>query len=174
MSAAFAARASRQSVIFAGIVALHVGVIAIMAMGMKLPPLPPWIQNPIHVTVKPPPPMPPVRPKVPEPVRYDPGVEPLPPIDIPRDQQTPPAPEGIRRPTGEHAGEVPDVPVAVVRVAIGADGRVAALSVAQSTGFPRLDGAVDCVLRRLEFLAGRRDGRAAELEVLLPVVFRLN
>ncbi len=63
---------------------------------------------------------------------------------------------------------------AVARLMVGADGRPAAWSVEESSGFPRLDAAVDCVIRRLEFVAGRRDGRAVEATVLLPVVFQLD
>jgi outer membrane biosynthesis protein TonB len=51
---------------------------------------------------------------------------------------------------------------------------VAAWHVVQGSGFPRLDGAVDCVLRRLEFVPGRRDGRAVPSSVLLPIAFRLG
>ena len=63
---------------------------------------------------------------------------------------------------------------AIARVAIGADGRPAVWSIAQSSGFPRLDAAMDCVIRRLEFAAGQRDGRAVEAVVMLPIVFRLD
>jgi protein TonB len=62
----------------------------------------------------------------------------------------------------------------VVEVSIDAAGRVAAWNVVQGSGFRRLDGAVDCVLRRLEFLPGSRDGRAVPSSVLLPVQFRLD
>lgn len=63
----------------------------------------------------------------------------------------------------------------VVRVVIGASGRPARWAVDQSSGFPRLDAAANnCVIRRLEFVAGQRDGRALEAVVLLPVVFRLD
>jgi protein TonB len=63
---------------------------------------------------------------------------------------------------------------AVARVTIGADGGVTVWSVAQSSGFARLDAAVGCVLPRLEFAPGRRDGRAVGAEVLLPIAFKLS
>jgi protein TonB len=62
----------------------------------------------------------------------------------------------------------------VARVVIGADGRALSWVVDQGSGFPRLDAAMDCVLRRLEFVAGRRDGRAVEATARLPIVFRLH
>jgi protein TonB len=62
----------------------------------------------------------------------------------------------------------------VARVVIGADGRALSWAVDQGSGFPRLDAAMDCVLRRLEFVAGRRDGRAVEAMARLPIVFRLH
>ena len=62
----------------------------------------------------------------------------------------------------------------VALVVIGADGRPVTWSVEQGSGFPRLDAAADCVLRRLEFVAGRRDGRAVESTARLPIAFRLD
>jgi protein TonB len=206
MTTAFAARASRQSLILAAIVGLHVGVLVLMAMGMKLPSLPVWVPTPIHVPPAPPPRKPVLRPELPGPVDFEPGTEPPPPLRIPEFPKQTAVPHA---PAPPHAGEGPDFPVPVVqnprlrtrdnrlaalvdacypsasrrlgeegrvvaRVAIGADGRAATSSVAQSSGFPRLDAAVDCVLRRLEFVPGRRDGRAVEAEVLLPIVFKLN
>ena len=63
---------------------------------------------------------------------------------------------------------------AVARVVINTTGRATAWTVEQSSGFPRLDAAMDCVIRRLEFIPGRRDGRAVEATVMLPIVFRLD
>ena len=62
----------------------------------------------------------------------------------------------------------------VARVVIGADGRAVSWMLDQGSGFPRLDAAMDCVLRRLEFVAGQRDGRAVEAMARLPIVFRLH
>ena len=75
-------------------------------------------------------------------------------------------PAGARR-----AGEEGRV---TVRVAIDSGGRASAWNVEHSSGFPRLDAAVGCVIRRLEFLPGRRDGRAIDATVMLPIVFRLD
>jgi periplasmic protein TonB len=61
-----------------------------------------------------------------------------------------------------------------VRVTVNVNGRAGAYGVAEGSGFPLLDAAVDCVLRRLEFEPGRRDGTAVEATVSLPIVFRLD
>ena len=63
---------------------------------------------------------------------------------------------------------------AVARIIIDATGRASAWTVERSSGFPRLDAAMDCVIRRLEFVPGRREGRAVEATVMLPIVFRLD
>jgi len=62
----------------------------------------------------------------------------------------------------------------VVRVAIDAAGRAVAHSVERGSGFQRLDAAVQCVIRRPEFVPARRDGQAVESTVLLPIEFRLD
>lgn len=62
----------------------------------------------------------------------------------------------------------------IALVTIGAQGSALGSRVAQSSGFPRLDAASACVVRKLEFVAGRKDGRAVEAEAQLPIVFRLN
>lgn len=61
-----------------------------------------------------------------------------------------------------------------VNVAVDAEGRVASWALAEGTGSSRLDPGLDCVVRRLKFEPGRRDGRAVAAEVQLPIVFRLN
>jgi protein TonB len=61
-----------------------------------------------------------------------------------------------------------------VRVTVDVHGRAGAYGVAQGSGFPLLDAAVDCVLRRLDFEPARRDGTAVEATVMLPIVFRLD
>ncbi len=63
---------------------------------------------------------------------------------------------------------------AVARVAIDGGAHVISWSVAESSGFPRLDAALGCVIEQLVFIAGRRDGRGVETEALLPIVFRLD
>jgi len=59
-------------------------------------------------------------------------------------------------------------------VTISAGGQVQSWRVAESTGFPRLDVAAQCVLDKLRFNAAREDGRAIQSEVLLPIIFRLD
>jgi outer membrane biosynthesis protein TonB len=57
---------------------------------------------------------------------------------------------------------------------IGAQGDALHWRIAQSSGFPRLDEATACVLGKLAFVAGRRDGQAVAAEAMLPIVFRLD
>ena len=59
-------------------------------------------------------------------------------------------------------------------VTIGTGGQVVSWRLAESTGFPRLDAAAQCVLDKLRFNAARDDGRAVQSEVILPIVFRLD
>jgi len=61
-----------------------------------------------------------------------------------------------------------------VRIDVDATGRAHAWNVAGGSGFARLDAAVACVIRRLEFNPGRRDGAAVAASVTLPIVFRLH
>jgi protein TonB len=63
---------------------------------------------------------------------------------------------------------------AVARVVVDPGGGVVRWSLAQGTGSPRLDDALGCVIRRLQFEPGRSDGAVVTAEVLLPVAFRLN
>ncbi len=62
----------------------------------------------------------------------------------------------------------------VATVTITADGKAGAVNVTQSSGFPRLDAAVECVVRRLPFDPGKRDGQAVEAQVSLPIQFKLE
>ena len=62
----------------------------------------------------------------------------------------------------------------VVRLAVGPDAKVTSWRIAQGSGFARLDAAVPCVVEKLVFAAGSRNGQAAMLEVMLPIVFRLR
>jgi protein TonB len=57
---------------------------------------------------------------------------------------------------------------------VGADGRASTINVTQSSGFERLDGAAECVIRKLPFNPGKRDGVAVEAQVALPIVFKLE
>ena len=62
----------------------------------------------------------------------------------------------------------------IVRIDVDATGRARAWNVAGGSGFARLDAAVACVIHRLEFNPGRRDGAAVAASVTLPIVFRLH
>lgn len=62
----------------------------------------------------------------------------------------------------------------VVAITIDATGKAGAMSVQQSSGFERLDGAAECVIRRLTFNPGRRDGQPVEAQAVLPIVFKLE
>lgn len=63
---------------------------------------------------------------------------------------------------------------ALAHVVIGAQGLVLSWRVEESSGFRRLDTAMDCVVRRLAFEPACQDGTAVASEVRLPIVFRLN
>lgn len=208
MTAAFAARASRQSVIFTVIVGLHAGVLVLMALGTQVHAPIPWIPKTIHVIDRTPP-TPRPRPVQPEPAGYELDVEPAPDLDIPAFPEPGPVSGASYARPHQNVGRGPHVPAAevqeprlrtrdrrlaalvdacypagarrlgeegrvVLRVMIGADGQAGGWTLAQSSGFPRLDDAVGCVLSRLEFVPGRRDGGAVDVEVLLPIVFRLD
>ena len=45
---------------------------------------------------------------------------------------------------------------------------------AQGSGFERLDSAAECVLRKLTFNPGQRDGQAVEAQATLPITFKLE
>lgn len=62
----------------------------------------------------------------------------------------------------------------LVAVVIGAGGRPVSWRVARSSGFPRLDAAVACVIGRLPFRAATLNGVAVQSEATLPISFRLN
>lgn len=62
----------------------------------------------------------------------------------------------------------------VLTITIGADGKAGAMRVSQSSGFARLDGAAECVIRRLPFDPGKRDGVPVEAQATLPIVFKLE
>lgn len=63
---------------------------------------------------------------------------------------------------------------AVARIVIDTDGRAASWTKMPGSGFPRPDAALGCVIRRLHFLPGRREGRAIVAELQLPIVFQLD
>jgi protein TonB len=62
----------------------------------------------------------------------------------------------------------------VVTISIDAAGKAGAMRVAQSSGFARLDGAAECVIRKLPFDPGKRDGQPYEAQATLPIVFKLE
>jgi len=62
----------------------------------------------------------------------------------------------------------------MLTITIDAAGKVGAMSVSQSSGFARLDGAAECVVRRLPFEPGKRDGQAVAAQATLPIVFKLE
>lgn len=62
----------------------------------------------------------------------------------------------------------------VVTLTIGVDGRMSDLQIAQSSGFERLDGATECVIRKLTFNPAKRDGQPIEGQATLPVTFKLE
>lgn len=62
----------------------------------------------------------------------------------------------------------------VATITVGADGKAGAVRVAQSSGFERLDGAAACVIQKLAFNPGKRDGVAVEAQATLPIVFKLE
>ena len=62
----------------------------------------------------------------------------------------------------------------VALVTISASGSAVNWSVAQSSGFARLDAAIACVLSKVVFVAGRRDGQAVFADATLPIVFQLD
>jgi protein TonB len=62
----------------------------------------------------------------------------------------------------------------VVTITIDAAGKAGAMHVSQSSGFERLDGAAECVVRKLPFDPGKRDGQPVEAQATLPIVFKLE
>jgi protein TonB len=62
----------------------------------------------------------------------------------------------------------------VVTISIDAAGKAGAMRVSQGSGFERLDGAAECVIRKLPFEPGKRDGQPVEAQATLPIVFKLE
>ncbi len=62
----------------------------------------------------------------------------------------------------------------LLTITIGADGKAGAMNISQSSGFERLDAAAECVIRRLPFDPGKRDGQPVEAQATLPIVFKLE
>lgn len=62
----------------------------------------------------------------------------------------------------------------LLTITIDATGRAGAMSISQSSGFQRLDAAGECVIRKLPFEPGKRDGQPVEAQATLPIVFKLE
>ena len=62
----------------------------------------------------------------------------------------------------------------LLTITIGADGKAGAMHISQSSGFERLDTAAECVIRKLPFDPGKRDGQPVEAQATLPIVFKLE
>jgi protein TonB len=62
----------------------------------------------------------------------------------------------------------------LLRVEVGADGRVADLAVKLSSGFPQLDRAALDSVRAWIFVPARRGGQGVAAIVFVPVVFKLS
>jgi protein TonB len=62
----------------------------------------------------------------------------------------------------------------MLTITINAAGKVGAMSVNTSSGFPRLDVAAECVVKRLPFEPGKRDGQPVDAQATLPIVFKLE
>jgi periplasmic protein TonB len=62
----------------------------------------------------------------------------------------------------------------VATITVAADGKAGTVNVTQSSGFPRLDAAIECVVRRLPFEPGKRDGQPVDSQVSVPIVFKLE
>lgn len=62
----------------------------------------------------------------------------------------------------------------IVVVTIGTDGKMKSTQVATSSGFERLDGAAECVIRKLTFNPGMRDAQPVEAQATLPITFKLE
>jgi protein TonB len=62
----------------------------------------------------------------------------------------------------------------IATITIGTDGRMKELAIQQSSGFERLDGAAECVVRNLKFNPGTRDGQPIEAQATLPISFKLE
>ena len=209
MSATYAARTSRQTVILAVTAGLHVAVFGLAASGLGPQLIGPKPSPPTITVIPPKPPIDPVVEPVPEgPPGFDPTpeAEPILPIPVFEDVLPLRSEADNQVPSGAGSGPVAPVKVTgpilrtrdnrlaaminscypttarrleeegrtVARLLIDASGRATSWTIQKSSGFSRLDTAMGCVIRRLEFVPGRRDGRAVEAIALLPIVFELD
>jgi TonB family protein len=164
--------------ILATIGGLHIGafVLAVAGLGPRLD----WLQpaSPPFIYVQPKPPLsPPLAPLQTGRLAYILPRQPFPQVLIPDfKQERSPPPEGrsrmcVPRRWSRVTGGWRRSSTPAIRLH---PGRASARTVAGSSGFARLDAAVTCVIRRLEFNPGRRDGAAVAASVTLPIVFRLH
>lgn len=211
MKASYAAGPSRQSLILAAIVGLHLAAFFLIASGLVPRVMESFASDPpITVILRDEQPAATVAPDetFPDEIYFQPVPAPdasiLPPFEEPvatgsvrHDLEVPGSGEGVVYPQADYrppALRTRDSRLAALingcypagarregeegrvtaKISIDSAGRAAAWSVVESSGFPRLDAALDCVIRRLEFVAGTQDGRAVSADALLPIVFRLH
>ncbi|HEX9706401.1 MAG TPA: energy transducer TonB [Steroidobacteraceae bacterium] len=62
----------------------------------------------------------------------------------------------------------------MLTITIDSTGKVGAMNVNTSSGFQRLDAAAECVVRRLPFEPGKRDGQPVDAQATLPIQFKLE
>lgn len=62
----------------------------------------------------------------------------------------------------------------LLRVKVGSDGQALEVSIAQSSGFPRLDDAAAEAVRRWRFVPARQGEQPVVAAVNVPIVFNLN
>ncbi len=62
----------------------------------------------------------------------------------------------------------------VLRIHVGANGTANELSLASSSGFPRLDDSALATVRHWKFLPARQGNQAVDAWILIPVVFTLK
>lgn len=208
MATTYSAGTSRTTVVFVGILILHLLFFWALKQGLVRAGF--QIVQDFSIMDLPPPPPPPEdldEPPPPPPVDVPPPTVPPPLIELPdfapsqsaitvQRQETPrPAPTAprqvqITQPRIKARGNRIQAAIdacypsasrrlseegrVTVTINIGADGKVGSMQVAQSSGFPRLDGAAECVIRRLPFEPGTRDGQAVEMPATLPIVFKLQ
>jgi protein TonB len=210
MANIYTAGASRRTVVFAAIIALHIGFFWALKQGLVRAGL--QLVQDYAIMDLPPPPPPPEdldEPPPPPPVDVPPPVVPPPLIDLPAFEgpttaitvqvkqeapraapQAPPRQVQITPPSLRVRGDRINAAInacypsasrrlseegrVVATITVGADGKAGEVRVAQSSGFERLDGAAACVIQKLAFNPGKRDGVAVEAQATLPIVFKLE
>jgi len=205
---------SRRALVFAGIIALHVGFYVALVSGLAREAV--QLLSDVGIVDLPPPPPPPEdldEPPPPPPIDRPPPVVPPPMIDLPAfegpsqgitnvqvtDRPAAPAPV-VAAPVARPVQVTPPTPAynaralasalnrcypsasrrlneegrVIATITIGVDGRMSGIQITQSSGFERLDGAAECVVRNLRFNPGKRDGQPIEAQASLPITFKLE